>query len=158
MYRCVKRSCRHIKGSCSLCHSTVDYWNTDIACILLVWTYTILLHKEIGCPNSKTRQRSVIKEVWNFFKLAELTLKRLRKHSWPPDQSSTDITSFLFSYSSAATIFCFFDKLQLKSSKVHFILSALHPLKPTMKDGGFFHNCNDKSSYEQPTNHKKSHR
>ena len=71
--------------------------------------------------------------------------------SQPP--SSIDITSFSFSYYFAATIFCFFDKLKLKSSKVCFILSALGTFKLTMKYGSF--SC---LSYEQLTNHKKSYR
>ena len=38
--------------------------------------------------------------------------------------SPTDTTSFSFSYSSAATIFCFFDKLKLKSTKICFIIAC----------------------------------
>ena len=61
--------------------------------------------------------------------------------------------------SPAATIFCFFDRLKLKSNKVRFVLSTLQPFKPMMKDGGFsYNNCNDWLSCKQLTNHKKSHR
>ena len=57
---------------------------------------------------------------------------------------STDTTSFSFSYSSAAAVFCFFDKLKLKSCKAHFVLFTLCHCKPTMKDGGFSSDtCND---------------
>ena len=86
---------------------------------------------------SKRRQCLSNREVWNFFKLAKPTPKRPTKHPRPPDYRPQLTSPLTLSYSSAITIPRFFGKLQLKLSKVRFILSALHPLKPTMKDDGF---------------------
>ena len=121
---------------------------------------TSIRTKEVGCMKSKKGHCLANNEVWKFFKLAEPTLKHQQNILGLPTLSTSDNTSFSFScsYSSAATIFCFFDKLKLKSSKICLFLSALHQFKPKMKDCSFSkHNCNDWSRQEQLTSHK-SHR
>ena len=49
-----------------------------------MWTYTVLLHQEVGYLKSTTRQRLANHELWNFFKLVGKTLKHPTKHPRPP--------------------------------------------------------------------------
>ena len=112
--------------------------HTDTACIFM-WTYAVLLYKELGRLKSKTRQHLANHEVWNFFKLVQLILKGLTKHPQLPDHPPPLTPPFSYSLTlllqlySALKIYSFYNKLKLKSSKVCFILPALPPVKPQWK-------------------------
>ena len=105
--------------------------------------------------------KTMLGQVWSleFFQIGRTHTDASNKTSSASQSLSfTGSDNTFFSFSFAATIFCFSDKLKLKSSKVCFVLSALQPFKPMMKNGGLsYDNCNDWLSYEQLTNHKKSH-
>ena len=129
------RSCRHVKD---LVVHVIVWWimesHTNTACISdLVWPYTVLLNKEAGSLKSKTRQHLADREIGNFFKLTELTLKHPTKHPWPPDHRPPPTQPLYCSLTLLLQQFSAFFflgggfKLKLKSSKVCFILSTLHP-------------------------------
>ena len=144
IYACTKTLCRNVQ---------------DFVVRIIVWwvtkTHRYCMHTNVNIYC--TSQYIYVKKL-----VAWTIRQRLANHetsSASRPTSSTDTTSFSFSYSSAAIIFCFFDKLKLKLRKVRFILSALRPFKPTIKDGSFSKDsCNVWSNYEQLTIRKKSHR
>ena len=85
----------------------VLYKHTDTACILdLVNIYCN--YKEAGRLNKKTRQRLANNEVWNFFKLAELTLKHLKKHPWLPNHRPPLTPPLVRSHALLFQLFFFF--------------------------------------------------
>ena len=102
-----------------------------------MWTYTVLSYKEVGCLKSKTTQCLANHEAWNFFRLAELTLRCPMKHPWPPNHPPPLTTALSHSLTLLLHLGFFPDKLKLKSTKVCFLLSALHPFKPWWKMAAF---------------------
>ena len=141
---CIKRSCRHIKDR--------------VVCVIN-WQITEAhrYHKHISVNRYCTKQ---------------LVVRRVRQHNtWPTTKFGTFSNWWNRHWSTqqprppnhcppltpplphSLTL-----PLRL-SSKAHFILSALCPFNPMMKDSSFsLDHCINWSSYEQLTNHKKSHR
>ena len=95
---------------------------------------TSIIYEDVGCLYSRSVRHTTLGQTRSlelFQTGGTDTEAPGETSSASQPQSSTDITS------SAATIFCFIDKLKLKTSKVFFVLSALCPFKPMMKDGSF---------------------
>ena len=109
---------------------TVDYGSTQIPqayqCehILYFYIKKLVAWRVKQHDTWPTNQSGTFTNCWNWH------WKYPTKHLWPPNHRPPLTSPFSFSYSSAATIFHFFDKLKLTSSKVHFILSGSMPIQP----------------------------